>query len=157
MKNILTVLTILLTSIVYSQDLGRLEFLDSLSSKTIVRKYNSSYMKFISPLSKHDTLYVSVMADSISTDVMELSLYGYFPDNMKLNMMCVIIEYTDGSEDFFKLRTVDDSNYAVFTIMNDLRFIYIKTPKKIKFRNFAVYNIESKHKDFFINFFKRFN
>lgn len=156
MKNTLTTLIILLTSIVYSQNLGRLEFLDSLTNNTVVRKYNNHYMKFISPLSKQDTIYISIMADSLSSDAMDLSLYGYFPNNIKLNMMNIIIEYTDGSEDSFKLRTVDDSNYAVFTIMNDLNNIYFKTPKKIKFRNFHTYKINANNKHFFLNFFKNY-
>ena len=55
------------------------------------------------------------------------------------------------------LRSVDDSNYAVFSIINDLDYIYIKTPKKIKFRKLGAYNIESKNKYFFTNFFKKYN
>lgn len=157
MKNILTILTLLITSVIYSQDLGRIEFLDSLKNKTIVRKFNNGYMKFISPLNKQDTIYIGVMADSLSTELMELSLYGYFPHNLRIDEMTVIVEYIDGSEDCFKLRSVDNSNYAVFTIINDLGNIYIKKPKKIKFRNFNTYNIDSKYKDFFINFFKNYN
>ncbi len=157
MKKILTILAILLCSLVYSQDIGRLEFFDSLKNKTIVRKFNIGYMKFVSPISKQDTIYVGVMADSVSTDFMELSLYSYFPNNIKLNKMNVIIEYSDGTEDCFNLRSVDDSNYAVFSIINDLDYIYIKTPKKIKFRKLGAYNIESKNKYFFTNFFKKYN
>jgi hypothetical protein len=157
MKKALTILAILLSSIFYSQDLGRMEFLDSISNKMVVRKYQKEYMKFVSPLNKKDTIYIGVMADSISVSSMDLSLYGYFPDNIKLNMMNVIIEYNDGTEDCFRFKLVDDSNYAVFTIVNDLRYIYIKTPKKIKFRNFCTYTIDSKNKDFFVNFFKNYN
>lgn len=96
------------------------------------------------------------MADSVGLGTMKLSLYGYFPINIKVDYMNIIIEYEDGSEDCFKRRSVDYSNYAVFDIINDLQFICIKKPVKIKFRNFKTYKISSKDREFFINFFKKY-
>jgi hypothetical protein len=155
MKTKLTIVFLLLTSIIYCQELGRMTFMDSLNQKMIVREYKKEYMKFNSPINRYDTLYVGVMADSVSTELLNLSLFGYFPENINLKGMMVIIEYQDGSEDVFKLISVDETNYAVFGIMNDLKNIYIKTPKKIKFRNFVNYNIDVKHKNFFVDFFKK--
>lgn len=156
MKNIITILAIIFTSTFYSQELGRIEFFDTLSNKTVVRKFNLRYMKFISPINKKDTTYIGVMADSVGLGTMKLSLYGYFPINIKVDYMNIIIEYEDGSEDCFKRRSVDYSNYAVFDIINDLQFICIKKPVKIKFRNFKTYKISSKDREFFINFFKKY-
>lgn len=58
MKNIITILAIIFTSTFYSQELGRIEFFDTLSNKTVVRKFNLRYMKFISPINKKDTTYI---------------------------------------------------------------------------------------------------
>ncbi len=150
--------TLFLSLNFYSQEpLGRIVFMDSVKNEMVVRKFNKMPMKFPSPLNKLDTLYIGVMADSISTTQMTLRIYGYFPYNIRINDMNIILEYTDGSEDVFKLVGFDENNYGTFDIANDLNFIYKKTPKKIKFRNFMVYKIEPKNKNFFIDFFKQFN
>ena len=83
MKNIITILAIIFTSTFYSQELGRIEFFDTLSNKTVVRKFNLRYMKFISPINKKDTTYIGVMADSVGLGTMKLSLYGYFPISIR--------------------------------------------------------------------------
>jgi hypothetical protein len=153
-KKILTVMMLLITSMNYSQELGRMTFMDTTHTETVVRKFKKEYMKFVSPITKQDTIYIGVMADSVSTDLINVSLFGYFPYNLNLNGTLIIIEYQDGSEDVFKLLSVDNTNYAVFGVINDLRNLYTKFPKKIKFRNFTNYNIENKNKNFFIDFFK---
>jgi len=156
MKSILAIaLFILLAAAMHCQELGRMSFTDTVYNKTVVRKFKKEYMKFPSPINKKDTLYVGVMADSISPQLLSLSLFGYFPENLNLKGMIVIIEFQDGSEDVFNLASVDETNYAVFGIINDLKSIYIKAPKKIKFRNLASYGIDSRQKDFFTDFFKK--
>lgn len=143
---------------VYAQEpLQRLVFMDSVKNELVIRKFNRIPMKFASPLNRLDTLYIGVMADSISATTMNLKVYGYFPTNIRINDMNIILEYMDGSEDTFKLVGFDQYNYGTFDIVNDLSFIYNKALKKIKFRNFAVYTVQPKNKNFFIDFFKQFN
>ena len=143
---------------VYAQEpLQRLVFMDSAKNQLVIRKFNRIPMKFASPLNRLDTLYIGVMADSISATTMNLKVYGYFPTNIRINDMTIILEYMDGSEDAFKLIGFDEYNYGTFEIVNDLSFIYNKALKKIKFRNFVVYAVQPKNKNFFIDFFKQFN
>lgn len=142
---------------VYAQEpLQRMVFMDSIKNELVVRKFNKMPMKFTSPLNRLDTLYIGVMADSISETKLQLSIYGYFPNNVRINNMNIIIEYTDGSEDAFKLVGFDEFNYGTFEIINDIFNLSTKVPKRIKFRNFAIYTIQPKDKNFFMDFLKKF-
>ncbi len=158
MKKVLSSLILILmliTNVYGQQTLERLVFMDSVKNEMVIRKYNKLPMKFKSPLNKLDTLYIGVMADSVSALTTNLVIYGYFPLNIRLNNMLIVLEYTDGSEDVFKLVGFDENNYGTFEIINDLYNVYSKIPKKIKFRNFAVYAIEPKNKYFFMDFLKK--
>jgi hypothetical protein len=157
MKSLIATLAIFLftTKTQAQEPLGRLVFMDSIKNEMVIRKYSRLPMKFNSPLNRLDTLYIGVMADSVSATTTNLSIYGYFPPTIRLNNMIVILEYTDGTEDIFKLIGFDESNYGTFEIINDLYNVYSKTPKKIKFRNFAVYTVEPKNKNFFIDCLKK--
>ncbi len=157
-KLLLLLFTTILSFSAWSQDsLGRIVFMDSSKNHMVVRKHSKMPMKFVSPINKKDTIYIGVMADSISNEEMNLSIYGYFPLNIRINGMIIILEYTDGSEDVFKMVELGENNYGSFSIINDLYYLYSKTPKKIKFRNFAVYDIPKKNKNFFIDFFKKYD
>ena len=155
MKTLLSILFLtLMLNAKAQQGVERMVFMDSIKNEMVIRKYSRLPMKFNSPLNKLDTLYIGVMADSVSALTTNLAIYGYFPLNVRINHMIVILEYTDGSEDVFKLVGFDENNYGTFEIQNDLYNVYSKVPKRIKFRNFAVYTIEPKHKNFFMNFLK---
>jgi hypothetical protein len=155
-----TLLSILFLTLVFNakaqQGVERMVFMDSARNfELAIRKFSRLPMKFISPLNRRDTLYIGVMADSVSAETTNLAIYGYFPLNIRINNMIIIIEYTDGSEDVFKLVEFDQYNYGTFEIQNDLYNIYSKVPNRIKFRNFAIYTVEPKHKNFFIDFLKK--
>ena len=151
----LIVTLMLITNLYGQQSVERMVFMDSVKNEMVIRKYSRLPMKFNSPLNRKDTLYIGVMSDSVSALTTNLAIYGYFPLNIRINNMIIIIEYTDGSEDVFKLVGFDDNNYGTFEIQNDLYNVYSKVPKRIKFRNFAIYTIEPKHKNFFMDFLKK--
>jgi hypothetical protein len=147
MKFIAFILGLLMTTTLFSQKIDRWVIQD-----TIIRKYFQADLRFTSPLNKSDSIFIGVMADSISAKMVDLELFGYFPKNINVKGLLIIIEYTDGSEDAFKYE-FHAENYAVFRIANDLDNISIKKAKLIKFRNIAEYKI--KNQDYFINFFNQ--
>ena len=147
MKFIAFILGLLMTTTLFSQKIDRWVIQD-----TIIRKYFQADLRFTSPLNKSDSIFIGVMADSISAKMVDLELFGYFPKNINVKGLLIIIEYTDGSEDAFKY-DFHAENYAVFRIANDLDNISIKKAKLIKFRNIAEYKI--KNQDYFINFFNQ--
>lgn len=147
MRFIAFILGLLMTTTLFSQKIDRWVIQD-----TIIRKYFQADLRFTSPLNKSDSIFIGVMADSISAKMVDLELFGYFPKNINVKGLLIIIEYTDGSEDAFKY-DFHAENYAVFRIVNDLDNISIKKAKLIKFRNIAQYKI--KNQDYFINFFKQ--
>ena len=136
-----------MTTTLFSQKIDRWVIQD-----TIIRKYFQADLRFTSPLNKSDSIFIGVMADSISAKMVDLELFGYFPKNINVKGLLIIIEYSDGSEDAFKYE-FHAENYAVFRIANDLDNISIKKAKLIKFRNIAEYKI--KNQDYFINFFNQ--
>ena len=136
-----------MTTTLFSQKIDRWVIQD-----TIIRKYFQADLRFTSPLNKSDSIFIGVMADSISAKMVDLELFGYFPKNINVKGLLIIIEYADGSEDAFKYE-FHAENYAVFRIANDLDNISIKKAKLIKFRNIAEYKI--KNQDYFINFFNQ--
>ena len=147
MKFIAFILGLLMTTTLFSQKIRKYDSKDS-----VVRKYFQADLRFTSPLNKSDSIFIGVMADSISAKMVDLELFGYFPKNINVKGLLIIIEYTDGSEDAFKY-DFHAENYAVFRIVNDLDNISTKKAKLIKFRNIAQYKI--KNQDYFINFFKQ--
>ena len=147
MKFIAFILGLLMTTTLFSQKIDRWVIQD-----TIIRKYFQADLRFTSPLNKSDSIFIGVMADSISAKMVDLELFGYFPKNINVKGLLIIIEYSDGSEDAFKYE-FHAENYAVFRIANDLDNISIKKAKLIKFRNIAEYKI--KNQDYFINFFNQ--
>jgi hypothetical protein len=147
MKFIALIFGLLMTTTLLSQKIDRWVIQD-----TIIRKYFQADLRFTSPLNKSDSIFIGVMADSISAKMVDLELFGYFPKNINVKGLLIIIEYTDGSEDAFKY-DFHAENYAVFRIANDLDNISTKKAKLIKFRNISQYKI--KNQDYFINFFKQ--
>ena len=148
MKFIAFILGLLMTTTVFSQKIDRWVIQD-----TIVRKYFQADLRFTSPLNKSDSIFIGIMADSIGPKMADVELFGYFPKNINVKGLLIIIEYTDGSEDAFKYDFHAENNYTVFRIVNDLDNISTKKAKLIKFRNISQYKI--KNQDYFINFFKQ--
>jgi hypothetical protein len=148
MKFISLFLGLLMTTTVFSQKIDRWVIQD-----TIVRKYIPADLRFPSPLNKSDSIFIGIMADSIGPKMADVELFGYFPKNLNVKGLLIIVEYTDGSEDAFKYDFHAENNYSVFRIANDLDNISVKKAKLIKFRNITEYKI--KNQDYFINFFKQ--
>lgn len=148
MKFIAFILGLLMTTTLFSQKIRKYDSKDS-----VVRKYFQADLRFQSPLNKSDSIFIGIMADSIKPNLIDVQLFGYFPKNINIKGLTIIIEYTDGEEDVFKYEFHDETNFAVFRIIDDLDNISSKKPKLIKFRKIGNYKI--KNKNYFINFFKQ--
>ena len=151
MKKLLPLLIFLLVSYQSYPQRTVVRVDNSDSTSINIRYFNSWYLRFKSPINRNDSIYLGVMSDSISFPKIRLKIFGYFPSNININNMVIILEYEDGTEDPFKL-DLTRSNYGEFTIISDLKNISKKRVNKIKFRNFATYLIEDK--EYFLTHFK---
>lgn len=91
-----------------------------------------------------DTIYLSILSDSISPKSYGIRLYAYFPENTDLNRSKIRIGLSDGSEYYLVLNSVDFENrYVEYDLTDELYAKMLKIGvKKVAFndvmKNYAI-------------------
>lgn len=147
----------MLASSLYSQDGVKRMFLhDTIQNIDFTRRYSAYALAFKSPLCcDGDTIWVSVMSDSVGVDRYTFNLYTYFPRNINPLNVAMIIDYTDKTNEIlYQINFPTENNYAeYYLISRQFQAITTKKVKSIEFRGIGKFKV--KDKSFFIDFYKK--
>lgn len=158
MKLKLLITTLLITlNLLSQQTVKRLQLFDSIENKEFTRRYSSTALAFQSPLCcESDTIFLSVLSDSIDVDRYTFHLFAYFPYNINPNNSTLLLNYEEGaSEILYQVGPASENNYVeYFIISQSYLSIFTKKVKSITFRGIGTFKLKDKDKLFFVNFNK---
>lgn len=131
---------------------------DTTLNENFTRRFSCCALTFKSPLCcDADTIYVSILSDSIDMDRVNLRLFCYFPRNINPINSTMLLNYTDGTNEIlYQPGFPDENNYVEYFIASrQWNYIATKKVKSITFRGVGTFKVNSKDKSFFINFYKK--
>lgn len=86
--------------------------------KNVVCKYPSYGLEVVNG---NDTIYFSILADSISPRQYGIRLYAYFPEGTDLNNSAINIGLSDGSEYYLTFNSIDNEiSYVEYDLTDEL-------------------------------------
>lgn len=103
---------LLLASCAFSQsmEIERSVSYNPYYKKEIVTKFPSYNLQFIE---NNDTTFMSIFADSLSSDRFGVRIYVFFPNKTNLTNSIIRLGFEDGSEDYIKSFDIDYKNSYV--------------------------------------------
>lgn len=159
-NNILVILFIILFftgAKLFSQttDLARKTYLNPESNKETTYLFPNEGLSFVSQENNADSIYISIMADSVSEHQYMVNFYAFFPETIDIKTVTrIVIEFDDNSifmVDAFRVEK--ENNYVEYDISKSL---YVKLIT-VKF-NRIIFNEKTQvtaksNKDYFMSFF----
>lgn len=159
MKTKLLILVTILVNSLYSQcEINRMFLHDTTLGENFTRRFSGQALTFKSPLCcDADTIYVSILSDSIDTDRINLRLFTYFPKNINPINSIMLLNYDDGTNEIlYQIDSPNENNYVEYYIVSKQWYsLSYKKVKSITFRGIETFKLNSKDKSFFINFYKK--
>lgn len=131
---------------------------DTTLNENFTRRFSCYALTFKSPLCcDADTIYISVLSDSIDVNRVNLRLFCYFPKNINPINSTMLLNYTDGTNEIlYQPGFPDENNYVEYYIAyRQWNTISFKKVKSITFRGLGTFKVKSRDKSFFINFYKK--
>jgi hypothetical protein len=154
MKITSLIAAVLLISTGYAQQkVERLFLRDSVEHTNFTRRYSSYALAFKSPLCcDPDTIYISVLSDSVDVDRQTFALFAYFPMNFNVLSSVMLLNYEDGTNEIlYQPGFPDKNNYVEYLVTSkNYREIFNKRVKSITIRGIGTFKV--KDRSFFINF-----
>lgn len=129
---------------------------DIIDGKEVVCKTPSSYFTLV-PLNTTDSVFVTVLADSIGNDVYAISLYCFFPYNKKAPE-AINLWYPDKTKDEFKLDegSIKGSSARYNIVGHSLENIFRKRFIAFEVKGLVYYE-NYQGEEYFTNFFASYN
>lgn len=110
-------------------------------------------LKFGSPTGRQDTIFLSVLADSLTIKSYCIRLYAFFPKGIDIDGYGVTLKFSDGY--YFKCKQVlydKTDNYCEYTLPNDIYYhLAHATCSDISLENVGEI-VNLKYKEFFMDF-----
>ena len=161
MKLKLSIILLFLITSLYSQhDVKRMFLHDTTLNADFTRRFSCCALTFKSPLCcDADTIYVSVLSDSIDVDKYTFNLFCYFPRNINPINSTMLLNYTDGTNEIlYQPGFPDENNYVEYYVASrQWNYISTKKVKSITFRGVSTFKVNPKDKTFFIDFYNKIN
>jgi len=155
MKIKLLIATLILATNLFSQDrVKRMSLHDSTEHVDFTRRWSANALVFDSPLCCNtDSIYISVLSDSVNLDRSTFNLYAYFPMNINPDKSVMILKYTDNTDEIlYQINKPDEDNYVEYHIVsNQYRSIFNKKVESITLRGIGTFKL--KDKSFFMDFY----
>ncbi len=162
-NNLLMVLGVLLFLITAAKCTGqtvevkRQAGYDSYLEQPTTTIFPKTSLSFDSPLNKKDTIFFSVMVDSIKPNGYTVNLYAYFPRNLNYQQTNnVTLFFADESWFTFYVTEKDDSGYVVYHVdLSTLKKLTKMPVYRVAFDKIGKGDV-SYNKNFFTSFFNSF-
>jgi len=136
-------------------ELTRADNYDDYLHRPTKRIYPKDALTFRSPINEKDTIYLSILADSVQVNAYSIKLYAFFPNTIDVRgSKRIIVTFTDKSVSTFKmcLATKEgDFNYMEY-YLDEHSYTKLHTLKVINIEFESVYKYKIYEDDLFIAF-----
>jgi hypothetical protein len=130
---------------------------DSYLEQQTTTIFPKTSLSFDSPINKKDTIFLSIMVDSIRPSGYTVNLYAYFPRNTNFNeTKNVTLFFADESWFTFYVTEKDETGYVVYHVdLSTLKKLTSTPVYRVAFDKIGKGDV-SYNKNFFTSFFNSF-
>lgn len=135
-------------------DVSRQESYDNYLNKQVTSIFPTNPLLFASPINKKDTIFLSIVADSVTVNAYKIKIYAFFPRNVDVRKTkSITFGMIDKSTITFGVYSLDEKQGYVEYFLSEQSYKKLLRTKfeYVVFDNIAQCNVKNEQ-DYFIGF-----
>lgn len=139
-------------------DVSRQSSYDNYLNKQVTSIFPTDPLLFASPVNKKDTIFLSIVADSVSVNAYKIKLYVFFPRNVDIKKTkSITLGFADKSTATFGVYKTDEKQGYVEYFLSEQSYKKLLRTKfeYVVFDNIAQCYVKNEQ-DYFVGFFNSY-